>query len=203
MGYRCLAESPEFTRFASYFWKFCSPICSPIWSPVGATFGAALALCEIYVSVGIPSFPSPNPFRERAPLLGHLWHSARFTTSARPLLRADRASVNGARPLWHSARFPDPTFSKSPDCLATIIGPKVSQESIWQGPVASFRVLSRFSENCRGSISPRRFLCQRGAPHEEPLLYSARFASPGTLIFANLWPLWHAGQNIKNHVEGP
>ncbi len=164
MGYRCLAESPAGSPQSSLFGKFCSPICSPIWSPIGATFGPAFVLCEIYVSVGIPSFPSPNSFRERAPLLGHLWHSARFTTSARPLLRADRASVNGARPLWHSARFPDPTFSKSPDFLATIIGPKVSQESIWQGPVACFRVLSCFSENCRGSIPPQQIpLPKRGA----------------------------------------
>ncbi len=154
VGYRCLAESPAGTRFASYFWKF--------WSPVGATFGPAFVLCEIYVSVGIPSFPSPNSFRERAPLFGHLWHSARFTTSARPLLRAHRASVNGARPLWHSARFPDPTFSKSPDFLATTIGPKVSQESIWQGPVASFRVLSRFRKIAAAAFPPAEPFAKEG-----------------------------------------
>ena len=70
VGYRCLPYSPAGVRQSSLFGKIWSPICSPIWSPIGATFGAALALCEIHVSVGIPSFPSPNSFRERAPLLG-------------------------------------------------------------------------------------------------------------------------------------
>ena len=36
-----------------------------------------------------------------------------------------------------------------------------------------------------GQYSPQRSLRQRGAPHLEPLLYSARFACPGMLTFAH------------------
>ena len=114
--------------------------------------------------------------------------------------RGGRVVVNGARPLWHSARFPDPTFSTN--FLRHHHRPKTVSKIDLAGSRRDFSRLVAFSENCPGSIPPRRALCQRGAPHEEPLLYSARFASPGMLIFAHLWPLWHAGQNIKNHVEG-
>ena len=114
--------------------------------------------------------------------------------------KGGRVVVNGARPLWHSARFPDPTFPTK--FLRHHHRPKTVSRIDLAGSRRDFSRLVAFSENCPGSIPPRRALCQRGAPHEEPLLYSARFASPGMLIFANLWPLWHAGQNIKNHVEG-
>ncbi len=114
--------------------------------------------------------------------------------------KGGRVVVNGARPLWHSARFPDPTFSTK--FLRHHHRPKTVSRIDLAGSRRDFSRLVAFSENCPGSIPPRRALCQRGAPHEEPLLYSARFVSPGTLISANLRPLWHAGQNNKNRVEG-
>ena len=128
-----------------FFW---SPICSPIWSPIGATFGAALALCEIYVSVAIPSFPSPNSFRKRGVQRTVTFQVCQIQVSG-------NTHFQQLAPLRHSARFPDPTFSKKIQIFEnTTIGPKLSQKSIWQGPVAPFRVLSCFRKIAPARLPP-------------------------------------------------
>ncbi len=87
-------------------------------------------------------------------------------------------------PLWHSAIFPDPTFLKIPDFLKKRFRLKIISKIDLAGSRRSFSDFSAFLKNA-GQYSPQRSLRQRGAPHLEPLLYSARFACPGMLIFAH------------------
>ena len=84
-------------------------------------------------------------------------------------------------PLWHSAIFPDPTFFEKSRFLKKLRNRLVSKIDL----AGSRRVRRKYFSKVPGQYSPQRSLCQRGAPQLEPLLYSARFACPGMLIFAN------------------
>ncbi len=81
--------------------------------------------------------------------------------------RCSRSSQGDATfcPLWHSAIYPDPTFLKNPDFWKTVSGSKLSQQSIWLGPVARGEILLKNA----GQYSPQMSLRQRGATFGAPL----------------------------------
>ncbi len=157
VGYRCLAGTPSATPQRSNSRNFCSSICSSFWSLIRATFGAALALCEI----------------ARAAAPGGIYGGQGGACSSKRGATFD--------PLWHSGIFPDPTFFEKSRFLKNGFRLKIVSKIDLAGSRRSLSDFSAFLKNA-GQYSPQRSLRQRGAPHLEPLLYSARFACPGMLI---------------------
>ena len=82
--------------------------------------------------------PPKNPPKERGAIPGPSFlRLKKLGVRECSISRCSRSSQGDATfcPLWHSARFPDPTFLKIPDfCKSSKID--LSQKSIWLGPVA-------------------------------------------------------------------
>ncbi len=71
------------------------------------------------------------------------------TGGARGACSSKRGATFG--PLWHSAIIPGHTFLKNPDFWKTVFGSKLSQQSIWLGPVAREE---NISQKCRAVFRP-------------------------------------------------